>query len=204
MDSTMRLEEIITQCLKKEINCIAVTDHGATAGALKMKEIAPFTVIVGEEILTSHGEIIGLFLEDEVPSRLSPQETVAEIKSQGGLVCIPHPFDRIRSSALQKETLATLLPDIDIIEVFNSRAILRADSRRALLFAQAHGVPGSAGSDAHTPGEIGNAYVEMPEFNGPDEFLKSLSQGRVVGHTSNPLVHAASTWSRIKNKLARG
>jgi hypothetical protein len=196
-------EKIVSRCLERKINCIAITDHNTITGALKMREVAPFTVIMGEEILTSHGEIIGFFLKEEVPKGLSPQETVDEIKSQGGLVCIPHPFDRFRLSALKNQKIKILIPQIDIVETFNSRTILAADSEKARLFAQTHGFPASAGSDAHTPGEIGNAYVEMPEFNGPDEFLQVLRQGKVVGHRSSPLIHINSTWNKLSNKLSK-
>jgi predicted metal-dependent phosphoesterase TrpH len=201
MDCNTPLETIVNRCLEIGINCIAIADHGTAEGALKIQAIAPFTVIVAEEVLTTQGEIMGMFLRDTIPSGLSVEQTLSRIKAQDALVCIPHPFDTFRGSALKARTIDKIVEQIDIIEVFNSRAILYRDSTRAQLFAQKHGIPGSAGSDAHTVGEIGNAYVEMPEFNGRDEFLQALTKGKIFGHRSSPLVHLSSTWAKLKKQI---
>ena len=104
-DSESSLVDIIEHCTAKGINCIAITDHNEIAGAIELKNIAPFTVIVGEEILSSSGEIIGLFLTEHIPAQLSAEETIRRIKDQGGLVLIPHPFDRyFRPSAIARCT----------------------------------------------------------------------------------------------------
>jgi len=201
MDCTMPLEQIISRCLAVGINCLGVTDHNTIAGALKMKELAPFTIIVGEEILTLNGEVIGFFLDQEIPSKLSIEETVAQIKAQNGLVCIPHPYDRLRSSVFRDQIFEDIMPDVDIIEVFNARSLSPRSSIRAAQMAQKYGKLASAGSDAHTLPEIGNAYVEMPEFNNKDEFLASLAKGKISGNRSNPIAHFASTWNRLKKRL---
>lgn len=195
----MSLDQVIERCLARAINCIAVADHGTIEGALKMQSRAPFKVIVAEEILTHHGEIMGMFLKKTIPSGQSVEKTIAEIKAQGGLVCIPHPFDNLRPSAFSGKILAEIREEVDVIEVFNSRAVLLRHSTQAKNFALKHGIPGGAGSDAHTLYEIGNAYVEMPEFNGKEEFLKSLTRGKVVGRRSNPLVHFNSLAQSLKN-----
>jgi predicted metal-dependent phosphoesterase TrpH len=196
----MPLEKIVSRCLEIGINCVAICDHGTAEGALKIQDIAPFPVIVAEEILTPHGEIMGLFLEQTIPSRLSVHETIAQIRSQGGLVCIPHPFDMFRSSALPSNTIEEIVEQIDIIEVFNSRTLLPQDSAKALALASKYGLAKSAGSDAHTLYEIGNAYVEMPEFNGKNDFLQALEKGSIFGHRANPLVHFASNWTKLRKK----
>jgi len=203
IDCQTTLDQIISRCLELGINCIAITDHGTIEGALEMQRIAPFRTIVAEEILTPHGEIMGMFLKETVPSGLTIEQTTSKIKAQGGLVCIPHPFDAIRSTGLGPKIIEKILDQIDIIEVFNSRSPFPWDSSRARDFARKYGIPGSAGSDAHALGEIGNAYIEMPEFNSREEFLKSLAQGKIFGHMSNPLGHFASTWARLKNNLSR-
>jgi len=200
-DCNTPLEQIIKRCLEIGINCIAVSDHGTTEGALKMQPIAPFPVIVAEEILTPQGEIMGMFLKETIPSRLSVEQTILRIKAQGGLVCIPHPFDALRRSALDPKTIEKIVEQIDIIEVFNARAFFLRGSTRAQIFAQKYGIPGSAGSDAHTPGEIGSAYLEMPEFNGRDDFLQALAKGKVFGHRTSPLVHFYSTTQRLKSRF---
>ncbi len=189
MDSRSSLEDIIKRCLEIGINCIAIADHGTVEGALKMQSLAPFPVIVAEEILTPRGEIMGMFLKEGIPSGLSVEQTISQIRSQDALVCIPHPFDAFRGSALGAEVVEEIVDQIDVIEIFNARAIRSRDSARAKAFAQKHGICGSAGSDAHTLGEIGNAYVEMPEFKGRDDFLQALEKGKVRGHRTTPLIH---------------
>jgi predicted metal-dependent phosphoesterase TrpH len=203
LDCNTPLPEIITRCQERGINCLAISDHGTIEGALEMLKIAPFKVIVAEEILTPRGEIMGVFLKEGIPSGLSVNETVARIRAQNALVLIPHPFDRFRPSALDNESLEELQAqgEIDAIEVFNSRTPLYRSSTKAEAFARKHGLPGSAGSDAHTPYEIGNAYVEMPEFSGRDDFLEALAQGEIFGHRTNPLTHFNSIWARLKNSL---
>ena len=201
LDCNTPLEEIVSHCEEIGINCIAIADHGTIEGALKMRSIAPFQVIVAEEILTHHGEIMGMFLEEGIPSGLSVEETISRIRAQGGLVNIPHPFSTFRASALDRDILEELVGQIDLIEVFNARSILRRSSDRAQIFAQKYGIPGSAGSDAHTLSEIGHGYVEMPEFNGKDDFLNALVQGRISGRRTNPLTHINSIWARLKSNL---
>ena len=200
-DCNTPLEKIVGRCLEIGINCIAICDHGTAEGALKMRDIAPFPVIVAEEILTPHGEIMGMFLEETIPSGLSVEQAISRIRAQGALVCIPHPFDTFRQSALGNNIIEKIAEQIDIIEVFNSRAFLPQDSAKALAFALKHGIAKSAGSDAHTLYEIGNTYVEMPEFNGRDDFLQALEKGKISGHRTNPLVHFASVWTRLKKQL---
>lgn len=201
MDCAMSLEQIIDRSLKIGINCLAVTDHNTIEGALRLKEIASFQIIVGEEILTTGGEIIGLFLATEIPGGLSPEETVRRIKSQGGLVCIPHPYDTLRLSASRDSMFESLMPEIDIIEVFNARSLFPSATNKAWQLAQKYGKPMSAGSDAHSPQEIGNAYVEMPPFEDKETFITSLEQGKIGGSRSSPIVHFHSTWARLKKQL---
>lgn len=201
MDCDSPLDKIISRCLERGINCIAIADHGTAEGALRMQKIAPFRVIVAEEVLTPHGEIMGMFLKESVPSGIPSGEAISRIRAQGGLVCLPHPFDTFRQSALTGSLVDELLGQIDIIEVFNARAILQRFSTRAQAFARKYGIPGSAGSDAHSLTEIGNAYVEMPEFNSKDDFLEALKKGVIRGHTTNPLIHFGSAWTKIKRRF---
>ena len=201
IDCLTPLERIVDRCLEIGINCIAVADHNTIAGALRLKEIAPFKVIIAEEILTPVGEIMGLFLNKEVPRGLSPQETISRIRSQSGLVAIPHPFGRSLSWKSNLLTSTEILSQFDIIETFNSRTPFSSDIAKAQKLAKEQRKAASAGSDAHTLGEIGRAYVEMPEFNGPDDFLNSLAQGKIFGQKSSYLAHFASTWARIRKQV---
>ena len=203
-DSTSSPEQIVDRCLEIGINCLAVTDHGTTAGAVRLREIAPFPVIIGEEVSTTSGDMIGYFLTHDIPNNISALEAARQIKDQGGIVCIPHPFTRFRPSAMMSDNLAILLPYIEIIEIFNARSHFLSDGEQAKSFAQEHGLLVSAGSDAHSPTEIGNAYIEMPEFSDQDGFRQALSQGKIAGHWASPFVHFNSTKARVKKKFIPG
>ena len=200
-DCLTPLERIVERCLEQGIDCIAVADHNTIAGALRLREIAPFKVIIAEEVLTVVGEIMGLFLSEKVARGLSARETISKIRSQGGLVAIPHPFGRSLPWHPSVLTSAEILSQVDIIEAFNSRTPFSGSIRRAAMLAKEQGKPASAGSDAHTLGEIGRAYVEMPEFDGPDDFLKSLAQGQIFGRKSSYLPHFASAWAKIRKRM---
>ena len=200
MDCNTPLEKVIRRCLETGINCVAIADHGTIEGALKMQAMAPFPVIVAEEILTPHGEIMGMFLKEGIPSGLSVEQTISRIKAQDALVCIPHPFDRLRHSGLNSNIIEEIAGQVDIIEVFNARSLTHQPSTKAQMFAEKYDILGSAGSDAHTIYEIGNAYVEMPEFNGKDDFLQALAKGKISGHRTNPLIHFASAWAKLKSR----
>jgi len=199
----MPLDTVIERCQKLDIGCIAVADHGTIEGALEMQRIAPFTIIVAEEILTPYGEIMGMFLKETIPSGLPVEQTIAQIRAQGGIVCIPHAFDVFRPSALGEKIVEKIAQEIDIVEVFNARCLLHRSSEKALAFARKYNIVQGAGSDAHTPSEIGHAYVEMPEFKGRDDFIEALAAGKVVGQRTSPLTHFASAWSKLKNHTWR-
>jgi predicted metal-dependent phosphoesterase TrpH len=201
-DSATTLDQVIERCSTIGIDCVAIADHGTIQGAIKLKSISPFNVIVAEEILTPYGEVMGMFLEEEIPSNLSLEETIERIKDQGALLNIPHPFDRIRLSAFKQKGLQKVMPYVDIIEVYNARSLSPGDQIKAKKLALKYGKLKSAGSDAHTPDEIGNAYVEMKEFRNKSEFLESLQQGVIIGHKSNPLVHFTSTLNKLKKRFA--
>jgi len=150
MDCEMELEDIIERCLKMEIDCIAITDHGTVEGALKMREIAPFKVIVGEEVLTDYGEIMGMFLKETIPSNISVDEAISRIKEQGGLVCLPHPFDPLRGLTMDPEEVEKLAPRVDIVEVFNARSPINSTADKALDFARRHEIPATGERFSYT------------------------------------------------------
>lgn len=201
VDSNTSLEQIIEHCLRNDINCLAISDHNTITGALRLKEMAPFKVIVAEEILTSCGEIMGMFLTEEIPSKLTIEETIAQIRAQQGLICIPHPYDNLRLSVSRNDSFEDIMPHIDIVEVFNSRSFSPNNSIKSRQLAEMYNKPASAGSDAHIASEIGRAYVEMQDFTDKESFLAALANGKIVGHKSNPFVHFASTWARFTKTL---
>ena len=200
MDSTASLEDIISRCQEMGINCIAVTDHGAFEGALRMKELAPFTVIPGEEILTPNGEVIGYFLKELIPSKQPIEAVIEAIKAQGGLVGLPHPFDTFRGlKNLDNHKLDDLAGQVDVVEVFNARGLLPGDSDKARDFALRHGKPATAGSDAHSPREIGKTYVEMAPFDDKESFLRSLRASKIQRRRSSPFVHAYTMLAKVRS-----
>ncbi len=193
-------QRLVQACERKGITCVAVTDHNTIRGALAVKEIAPFRVIVGEEIRSAEGEIIGLFLSEEVPPGLSAQDTIERIRTQGGLVSLPHPTDRFRGG-VGAEGLAHLAPLVDIVEVMNARTTLGRDNDEAARLAGEHGLVAVAVSDAHSPWEIGRVYVEAPDYEGVQEFLEALRWGTLVGRPSSSLVHLLSRYAWLRRKL---
>ncbi len=204
LDCETPLENIIKRCQALKINCIAIADHGTAEGGLAMQKIAPFKIIVAEEILTTEGEIMGMFLKETIPSGITPREAIKRIREQDGLVNIPHPFETIRGSALKDKVIDEIAQYIDLMEVLNSRSPFPANSNKARDFALEHNIPAGAGSDAHTVYEIGSAYIEIPDFNTKEEFLKAVAKGKIYGKRSGIFVHFFSTWAKIKGKLTQG
>jgi predicted metal-dependent phosphoesterase TrpH len=198
MDSSSSLEDIIARCQETGLNCIAITDHNAFEGALKMKEMAPFTVIPGEEILTPNGEIIGYFLKEYIPSGQPIEKVIEAIKSQGGLVGVPHPFDTFRGlKNTDNHFLEDLAKKLDVVEVFNARSLLPWDSDKARDYARKYNLPVTAGSDSHTIRELGKTYVEMAPFSDRDSFLKSLRNARIQRRRSSPFVHVYTVFNKM-------
>lgn len=201
-DSLNDPRKLVEAAASRGMGALCVTDHNGLKNALALSRMEglPLRVIPSEEVKSKEGEIIGYFLSELVPKGLTPEETVKRIKGQGGLVAIPHPFDTLRTgSRIQTPALERLVGAglVDILEVLNARATRTEDNRRALEFAREHGLPMSAGSDAHTLVEVGRAYVEIPHFETAEEFLASLKAGTVHGELSNSLIHLGSTWAKV-------
>jgi predicted metal-dependent phosphoesterase TrpH len=204
-DSLTSIDRLLDTCVKKGMGCIAVTDHNEIKGALLLQEKAPFKVIVSEEIRTDQGEIIGYFLTRRIRPGLSLTRTISEIKDQGGLVCIPHPFDRFRTSRLQFKALKEIENEIDIIEVFNSRNVNSEDNKKAKEFALAKGTMVSVGSDAHWPWEIGLTYMNIPDFSDVESFRAALQSVSPVFtgqlKKSGLLVHIGTKTLKLLKKV---
>lgn len=189
-DSRLALPALERAIQRAGLDAVCVTDHNEIGGALELAARGQVRVIAGEEIRTRDGEIIGLFLREKIPALLTPEETISAIREQGGLVYIPHPLDRFRRSRLRLSALHAVLVDVDILEVFNARNLLRGDNLRAAALARRHNLCAGAGSDSHTAGEVGHAYVELGEFQTPGELMQSLRSATIHGRHSNPVVHA--------------
>lgn len=200
-DCLVSLERFLEVCRRRGLDRVAVTDHNTITGALRLKEMDPERIIVGQEIRTTHGELIAYFLTEPVPPGLSPQEAIEAVRAQGGIVGISHPLDQIRREAMGRALVESLLEQVDFLEGFNARCLLSADNRAAQALAQAHSLPVTAGSDAHSLWEVGRAGVRMPPFDSPASFLESLRAAQIWGKISPVWVHAFSTLARVLRRV---
>jgi predicted metal-dependent phosphoesterase TrpH len=210
-DCLMRPADIVRTCHARGIHRLAVTDHNRLGGALAVQALDPALVILGEEIMTTQGELLGYFLREEIPAGLSPVETIRRLRAQGAAISVSHPFDRLRHGAWQAADLAAILPLVDAIEVFNARCIYPDDNGRALAFAREHGKLGTVGSDAHSHRELGRAVLELPAA--PIErgqaaataadLVAGLAVARPRTRLSSPAIHFTSRFAKTWKRLAR-
>jgi hypothetical protein len=182
-DCETPVEVLLAAAKEAGLGAIAVTDHNEISGALEAREKASgfgVKVIVGEEVKTaSQGEVIGLFIEEKIPRGMTLEQTVAEIKRQGGLVYVPHPFDRMHAVP-DYEHLLGILDDVDAIEVFNPRVAIGSFNEEAVRFAAKYRIVAGAGSDSHVAQGLGSVRIRMRDFDGPREFLQSLSDAEIT------------------------
>jgi len=169
------------RCRRLGLSPIFLTDHNTIEGALQLRD-SPVSVVVGQEMRTADGELIGLFLSQAVPDGLSAKETVRLMKAQGGLVYLEHPYDQFRLH-LREEAVEEIAELIDIVEVWNGRSD-RGINRQAMQLCNALGAAPGAGSDAHTLADIGKVFVEMEAFDGAQDFLEKLRSGKITGRRS--------------------
>jgi predicted metal-dependent phosphoesterase TrpH len=181
-DAVTTLDQLAERVAVCGLDVVCITDHNVTTAALAAVERGiGARVIVGEEIRTQAGDLIGLFLTERVPYVLPLAEAVARIRAQGGLVYLPHPFDAARSSLGQAAAALCAAGLADIVEAFNAKICDSSLNQQAADLAARYGLPSGAGSDAHDPAGIGAAYLEMPDFDGPAAFLAAMRHARVVG-----------------------
>ncbi len=201
-DCLTKTRQLIDHARKIGLNKVAVTEHNRLDGALAAKAIAPDLVIVGEEIKTTHGEIIGYYLQEEVPRGLSPAETIQRLRDQGAVITIPHPLDSLRSSAMRLRAVLTVIDDVDALEVLNARCVRPADNLAAAKLAAERGKLITAGSDAHILSELGQCYLEVEPFaDNAASFRAALSTAKARGTVSPFWPHFASTYARWRKRL---
>ncbi len=198
-DCATPVEVLLAEARARGLGAIAITDHNEVSGAHEARAKADgVRVIVGEEVKTAdQGEVIGLFIEEKIPRGMSLQETIADIKRQGGLVYVPHPFDRLHSVP-DYEHLLDVLDSVDAIEVFNPRVAISEFNDEAVRFAAKYRIPAGAGSDAHVPQGLGSVRIRMREFDGPDEFLESLRDADIVRNPASLLYVQALKFLQTK------
>jgi predicted metal-dependent phosphoesterase TrpH len=206
-DCRTPLQTMIDRCHIAGIHVQAITDHNQIWGAQTLQEMTKgdptLTIIVGEEISTREGEIIGLFLKEKIAPGLSARDTVKHIKAQGGLVLVPHGFDPFKVHRLRPESLEDIANDVDIIEIFNAHVSRPSFNRAALVWADKRNKLKSAGTDAHTAAHVGSAWVETPrtDIHYPEDLLRALQNGKVSGRWRHP---AYTFVSRMKDLARRG
>ncbi|MGA9397251.1 MAG: PHP domain-containing protein [Anaerolineaceae bacterium] len=196
-DSTIKLDDLITQCDRKGIAKIAITDHNRINGALEAFSRWPGRIIPGIEIMTSQGELLAYYVRESVPTGLSPIETITTLKAQGALVSVSHPFDRFRNGGWKTPLLLELLPKLDAIEIFNSHCFSDKPNQQAESFANKYRMSGTAGTDAHSIFEIGLAGLTLHDFNDSQGLRQALQNAKVFGRRSNLGMRILSRLLRI-------
>ena len=194
-DSLTTPQSLVDACRRKGIDRVIVTDHNTIAGARAAHAIDPERVILGEEIMTTRGEILAAFVREEIPKGLTPQETIRRLKDQGAFISVSHPFDRWRSGHWQEADLLEILPDVDAIEIYNSRCMLPRFNQEARQFAAEHGLAGTVGSDAHAAFELGQSRMVLEPFDDSDELRNVIRRGV-------PEVKRSPAWVRLISRYA--
>jgi predicted metal-dependent phosphoesterase TrpH len=204
-DCSIDPAELVDHAEAQGLGAIAVTDHNVFGGALETADLArdrELVVIPGEEIKTeAQGEVIGLFLEREIPRGLSFADTIAAIREQGGLVYVPHPFDRMHAIP-DPRTLHRHLAEIDVLEAYNARLLFETYNDEALRFARKYNLTRGAGSDAHVLQGVGTGAVRMRAFRDPEEFLISLRSAEILRRPKSLAYLQSLKWvAQVKEKV---
>jgi glycosyltransferase involved in cell wall biosynthesis len=200
-DCATPVDTLLDTAKRVGLDAIAITDHNEISGALEARERANgIKVIVAEEVKTAdQGEVIGLFIEEKIPRGMTLQETIREIRRQGGLIYVPHPFDRMHAVP-DYEHLLGVVGDIDAIEVFNPRVAFSAFNEEAARFAAKYRIVAGAGSDSHVAQGLGSVKIRMRDFDGPEEFLESLRDADIVRKRQSLLYVQALKFLQTRGK----
>jgi predicted metal-dependent phosphoesterase TrpH len=200
-DSLTLPADLISAARRKGIDRVVVTDHNSIAGAREAQVIDPELIIVGEEIMTTKGEILAAFVQQEIPARLSPQEVIARLKEQGAFISVSHPFDEMREGGWKENDLLEILPYVDAIEVYNSRCMFPRFNRQAELFARKHNIAGTVGSDVHAAFEVGRSLLLLDQFSDAEGLRKVIRGAKMKVRWSPWWFHFISRYASIKKKI---
>lgn len=193
-DSLTTPLKLVQAARRKGIDRLVVTDHNTIRGAIEAKKIDPELVVIGEEILTTQGEILAAFVSEEIPAKLQPREAIRRLRDQGAFISVSHPFDERRG--WKEQDLLEIIPFVDAIEVFNARCFLSSYNQRAAEFAHEHHLLGTTGSDAHTVRELGRAVsVLEQDFHNAETLKAALQDAGARTRLSSPLIHATSRFA---------
>jgi predicted metal-dependent phosphoesterase TrpH len=200
-DSLTPLFLLVETCRQKGIDRVVITDHNTISGAQAAQALDPERVIVGEEIMTTKGEILAAYVKDEVPPSLSPEETIKRLHDQGAFISVSHPFDAWRKGGWKEPDLMEIIPFVDAIEVYNSRCMLPSFNDRALDFAHRYNLAGTVGSDAHVAFELGRSVLMLEPFQNPDELRKVIRNAVSQTRWSPPWFHLSSRYANLRKKF---
>lgn len=200
-DSLTRPVDLVAAARRKRIDRVVVTDHNSIAGAREAQAIDPELIIVGEEIMTTKGEILAAFVQEEIPAGLSPLETITRLKEQGAFISVSHPFDEFRAGGWKEADLLEILPLVDAIETYNSRCMLPRFNYRAEAFARRHNIPGTVGSDAHAAFEVGRSFLLLEEFEGAEGMRQVIRRSTPCVKWSPPWFHLVSRYASMVKKF---
>jgi predicted metal-dependent phosphoesterase TrpH len=200
-DSLLNPKKVLERCERLGIDRVAITDHNAIDAAQKLKAFAPNRVIVGEEIQTTQGEILGYFMKELVPEGLTPQDTIKRLRQQGAFISVAHPLDTIRSAQWTEAQLRAIAPAVDALETFNARCLKPEFNTDALSFARSQGLLETVGSDAHSLFELGRANLLMDDFWDAESFQNSLASAEKITRLSPIFVHFFSRYAAMYKKL---
>lgn len=199
-DSLTRPDVLVGTARKKGLDRLVVTDHNSIQGALAAQKLDPELIIVGEEIMTTRGELLAAFVQEEIPAGLSPEEAIRRLKDQGAFISVSHPYDTHRKGGWKEADLLEIIPHVDAIEVFNSRCMDPRFNQRAQDFARQHNLAGTVGSDAHAAFEIGRSVMVLEPFANADGLRKVIRGAELKPRLSSPLVHFASRYATIRKR----
>lgn len=197
-DSLTKPEDLIKTARQKGLDRLVITDHNSTAGAIAAQSLDPELVIVGEEIMTTRGEILAAFVKEEIPPNLTPQETIKILKEQGAFISVSHPFDRLRKGGWAEKDLLEIIHQVDAIEIFNSRCMNPLFNLQAKQFAEKHNLAGTVGSDAHASFEVGKSILLLDQFEGADGMRRIIRQAKFKTKLSPWWVHFVSRYASMK------
>lgn len=203
-DSLSRPDDLIKAARKKNLDRIVVTDHNEIEGARIAKSLDPELVIIGEEIMTTEGELLAAFVKEKIPEGLSSLEAIQRLREQDAFISVSHPYDRWRNGHWTTDDLLGICPLVDAIEIFNARCMLPSFNRLAMDFARRNHLPGTAGSDAHALFEIGRAIMLLPDFDDAITLKQGLASAQYETKLSSPWVHFSSRYAVWRKKFGIG
>ncbi|HEY3313119.1 MAG TPA: PHP domain-containing protein [Anaerolineales bacterium] len=200
-DSLVKPQALVSAARRAGIDRLIITDHNTIRGALEARKLDPELVIVGEEIMTTRGELLAAFLVEELPARLEPVEAIRRLKEQGAFISVSHPFDHFRGGHWERSDLLEILPLVDAIEVFNARCLDMRPNLEAREFARQYDLAGTVGSDAHTTREVGRASLSLDDFADANDLRAVIRSGRESVQLSSPFIHLSSRFASTMKRL---